>query len=178
MFTCRYDSPLGAITLASTQEALTGLWFDGQKYDQAGLDVNAEVVDASSVDVLAQTVAWLDTYFQGNDPGALPPCNPQGSAFRKLVWQQLAQIPYGELSSYGQIAKQLEQITGKRQSARAIGGAVGHNPISIILPCHRVVGAQKNLTGYAGGLDKKIGLLKLEGFDMSQFKIPTQGTAL
>ena len=175
-FTCTYASPLGDIELASNGEALIGLWFRGQKYDAATLSSTAQ--EKPDDPVLAQARAWLDAYFEGRDPGEIPPCAPRGSEFRQLVWAKLAEIPYGELVTYGDIAKAIEADTGKKRSARAVGGAVGHNPVSIILPCHRVVGASRSLTGYAGGIERKIALLKLEGVDMSALSVPTKGTAL
>ena len=175
-FTCTYASPLGDIELASNGEALIGLWFKGQKYDAATL--SPTVQEKPDDPVLAQARAWLDAYFEGRDPGEIPSCAPRGSEFRQLVWAKLAEIPYGELVTYGDIAKAIEADTGKKRSARAVGGAVGHNPVSIILPCHRVVGASRSLTGYAGGIERKIALLKLEGVDMSSLTVPTKGTAL
>ena len=175
-FTCTYASPLGDIELASNGETLIGLWFRGQKYDAATLSSTTQEKPDDSV--LAQARAWLDAYFEGCDPGEIPPCAPRGSEFRQLVWAKLAEIPYGELVTYGDIAKAIEADTGKKRSARAVGGAVGHNPVSIILPCHRVVGASRSLTGYAGGIERKIALLKLEGVDMNTLSVPTKGTAL
>ena len=175
-FTCIYPSTLGDIELASNGEALIGLWFKGQKYDVDTLaDQSREAPDDP---ILKQACAWLDVYFGGRDPGELPPCAPRGSEFRQRVWAKLAEIPYGELTTYGDIAKSIETDTGRKQSARAVGGAVGHNPVSIILPCHRVVGASRSLTGYAGGLKRKIALLTLEGVDMTTLTVPTKGTAL
>ena len=150
--------------------------FKGQKYDAAILSPTAQ--EKPDDPVLAQARAWLDAYFEGRDPGKIPPCAPRGSEFRQLVWAKLAEIPYGELVTYGDIAKAIEADTGKKRSARAVGGAVGHNPVSIILPCHRVVGASRSLTGYAGGIERKTALLKLEGVDMSALSVPTKGTAL
>ena len=175
-FTCTYASPLGDIELASNGEALIGLWFKGQKYDAATLSPTTQEKPDDSV--LVQARAWLDAYFEGRNPGEIPPCAPRGSEFRQLVWAKLAEIPYGELVTYGDIAKAIEADTGKKRSARAVGGAVGHNPVSIILPCHRVVGASRSLTGYAGGIERKTALLKLEGVDMSALSVPTKGTAL
>ena len=171
-----YASPLGGITLSAHDGALTGLWFDGQKYDRLGLP--AELVEAPDLPIFEQARVWLDAYFAGRDPGALPSCAPVGTPFQMRVWKKLGDIPYGELTSYGAIAKAIEEETGHRSAARAVGGAVGHNPVSIILPCHRVVGASGSLTGYAGGLERKIALLELEGFDMARFQVPTRGTAL
>lgn len=171
-----YQSPLGGITMASNGNALTGLWFDGQKYFAEGL---AETAAAKTLPVFDETVRWLDIYFGGHRPDFTPLLNLEGTAFRKEVWQLLLQIPYGKTTTYGELAAQLAAHNGlKRMSAQAVGGAVGHNPISIIVPCHRVVGTGGSLTGYAGGLDKKLALLKLEGIDTSCFTIPTKGTAL
>ena len=153
-YTYHYDSPLGGITLASDGEALTGLWFDGQKYFADTLD--AEYAE-KALPVFDEAARWLDLYFGGTVPDFTPKLNPHGSAFRRMVWNVLLSIPYGHTITYGEIAQRL----GCR-SAQAIGGAVGHNPISLIIPCHRVLGADGSLTGYAGGMDKKRRLLELE----------------
>ena len=175
--TTSYDSPLGPITLASDGEALTGLWFDGQKYDKLHLDPDAQATN--DLPVFDQARAWLDAYFAGRDPGALPPCRFEGTDFQVRVWHELEKIPYGQSVTYGDIAAAIAKQVGKaKMSARAVGVAVGHNPISIIVPCHRVVGASGSLTGYGGGIKRKVALLELEGFDMSRFSIPTKGTAL
>ena len=170
-----YRSPLGAITLASDGEALMGLWFDGQKYFGSTLSQQAETGDCP---IFAQTRRWLDSYFAGEKPDFTPPLHWDATPFRKAVWEILLAIPYGRTMTYGQITAQLADRTGKPQSAQAVGGAVGHNPISLIVPCHRVVGADGSLTGYAGGIDRKVKLLTLEGADMSGLFIPTRGTAL
>ena len=171
-----YQSPLGGITIASDGTALTGLWFDGQKYFAEGL---AETAAAKTLPVFNETVRWLDIYFGGRRPDFTPPLNLKGTAFRKEVWQLLLQIPYGKTTTYGKLAAQLAAHRGlKQMSAQAVGGAVGHNPISIIVPCHRVVGTGGSLTGYAGGLAKKLALLKLEGIDTANFTLPAKGTAL
>lgn len=162
------DSPVGEIAFASDGEALVGLWLEGQQYFAATLGEGERRAD---LPVFAQARAWLARYFEGRDPGALPPVRPRGTAFRQAVWRELAAIPYGRLTTYGEIARRIEAETGRRASARAIGGAVGHNPISIILPCHRVIGSDGSLTGYAGGVDKKIALLELEGVDVSRFRV-------
>lgn len=171
-----YQSPLGGITMASNGNALTGLWFDGQKYFAEGL---AETAAAKTLPVFDEAVRWLDIYFAGRRPDFTPPLNLKGTAFRKKVWQLLLQIPYGQTTTYGELAAQLAAHRGlKQMSAQAVGGAVGHNPISIIVPCHRVVGTGGSLTGYAGGLAKKQALLKLEGIDTANFTLPSKGTAL
>ena len=153
-YTYRYTSPLGGITLASDGEALTGLWFDGQKYFADTLD--AEYAE-KALPIFDETAKWLDLYFSGIMPDFTPKLSPRGTPFRHAVWNVLLTIPYGHTMTYGEIAKAL----GCR-SAQAIGGAVGHNPISLIIPCHRVVGADGSLTGYAGGVDKKCRLLEME----------------
>ena len=153
-YTCHYDSPLGGITLSSDGEALTGLWFDGQKYFADTLDTeHAE----KRLPVFDEAVRWLDLYFGGEVPDFTPELSPRGSAFRRRVWDALLAIPYGHTTTYGEIAKKLGC-----KSAQAVGGAVGHNPISLLIPCHRVLGADGSLTGYAGGVDKKRSLLALE----------------
>ncbi|MBC8529788.1 methylated-DNA--[protein]-cysteine S-methyltransferase [Christensenellaceae bacterium NSJ-44] len=169
-------SPLGEITLSSDGEALTGLWFDGQKYFGATLDEGAQ---ARELPVFAQTRRWLEVYFAGREPAFIPPLRPAGSPFRQAVWQVMAQIPYGQTRTYGQLAQIIGRQRGlARFSAQAVGGAVGHNPISILLPCHRVVGADGSLTGYAGGVGRKAALLELEGTDMTGLFSPKKGSAL
>lgn len=155
-----YHSPLGGITLVSNGEALTGLWFDGQKHFPH--DLISESAEAE-LPIFTQTINWLDTYFGGEVPDFTPPMSLQTTPFRKEIYEILLTIPYGQTMTYGGIANIIaKQIGIERMSAQAVGGAVGHNPISIIIPCHRVVGTDGSLTGYAGGLDKKIKLLKLE----------------
>ena len=171
-----YDAPLGRILLAADEVGLTGLWFDGAKYFADGLP--AEHTERETP-VLSEARRWLDLYFAGQEPGFLPPRHPAGSTFQQAVWALLLQIPYGQTTTYGALAKQLAEINGgKRVSAQAVGGAVGHNPVSIIVPCHRVVGSDGSLTGYAGGLERKVQLLRLEGVDMSRLYVPKKGTAL
>ena len=171
-----YDSPLGGILLAADEIGLTGLWFDGEKYFADNLP--AEYTERETP-ILAETRSWLDIYFSGDEPNFLPPLHPIGSAFRQAVWEILLQIPYGQTVTYGEIARQLAQKRGlARMSAQAVGGAVGHNEISVIIPCHRVVGTNGSLTGYAGGIDKKVKLLELEHADMHGFFVPKTGTAL
>lgn len=157
MVKMEYASPVGLLTLASDGDSLTGLWLEGQKYFAQGMPESMPVQDDLPVFALARD--WLDRYFAGKRPEASElPLDPQGSAFRQSVWRILCEIPYGQTVTYGEIAKRLSC-----KSAQAVGGAVGHNPISIIIPCHRVLGAGGSLTGYAGGTDKKIWLLRHEG---------------
>lgn len=171
----KYSSPLGGITAASNGTALTGLWFDGQKYFAGNLSAEHEERD---LPVFQKTKLWLELYFSKKVPDFTPPLSTAASPFRLRVWKILRSIPYGQTSTYGDIARQLAEETGKRVSAQAVGGAVGHNPISVIIPCHRVVGSGGSLTGYAGGLDKKIELLRLERVNVSKLTIPKKGTAL
>lgn len=171
-----YDAPLGRILLAADEAGLTGLWFDGAKYFADGLP--AERTEQETP-ILSETRRWLDLYFAGKNPGFLPPLHPVGSAFQQAVWALLLQIPYGQTVTYGELARQLAEKHGRpRMSAQAVGGAVGHNKISIIIPCHRVVGTGGSLTGYAGGIDRKVQLLALEQADMTRFFVPKTGTAL
>lgn len=160
-----YDSPLGRMTGTVEGEYLTGLWFDGQRHYPPQLE-NETGGDntAPASRTISSVKHWLDLYFSGRDPGFVPPTKAEGTAFRQSVWKILTTIPYGQTMTYGHIAAELSrQEGGKKQSARAVGGAVGHNPISLIVPCHRVIGSDGSLTGYAGGLDKKVALLELEG---------------
>lgn len=159
-FTQHYDSPLGRIWVAADEQGLRGVWFDGQKYYANHLP--AEHIERETP-VLAETKRWLDRYFRGENPGPVPPLHPIGTAFQREVWGILETIPYGETTTYGAIARQLAAKRGiPHMSAQAVGGAVGHNPISILIPCHRVLGADGSLTGYAGGIDKKEKLLAIE----------------
>lgn len=150
-----YISPIGRMMLAANENSLVGLWFYGAKYFADGLE--GERTEALTP-VLEQTEHWLNIYFSGHEPDFIPPLELHGSAFRRRVWDELMKIPYGQTASYGELARKLGT-----KGAQAVGGAVGHNPISIIVPCHRVLGADGSLTGYAGGVDKKIRLLELEG---------------
>ena len=175
-FLQHYNSPLGGILLAADEIGLTGLWFDGQKY--FARDLPTEHVEQNTP-VLSEVKRWLDIYFTGREPDFTPPLHPIGSVFRQSVWEILLQIPYGQTTTYGEIARQLAAKLGlPRMSAQAVGGAVGHNEVSIIIPCHRVVGTNGSLTGYAGGIHKKEQLLELERADMRRFFLPKKGTAL
>ena len=159
-YTSIYPSRLGDILLAADEIGLTGLWFFGQSYFADTLPTEQI---AQETPILAQAREWLDEYFSGKEPDFTPTLHPIGSPFRQAVWKLLLQIPYGQTTTYGEIARQLEKLQNRpHMSAQAVGGAVGHNGISIIIPCHRVVGTKGSLTGYAGGLDKKMALLELE----------------
>ena len=172
-----YSSPLGTLTLACNSGALVGLWIDGQKYH--GESYMPEMKANNNEPIFNAAKKWLDRYFAGKNPSSNELLlAPAGSAFRQDVWRILCEIPYGKVISYGGIAKNLAAKMNAGMSSQAVGGAVGHNPISIIIPCHRVVGSSGSLTGYAGGLDAKVKLLELEGADMSRLFVPKKGTAL
>ncbi|OUQ20104.1 6-O-methylguanine DNA methyltransferase [Lachnoclostridium sp. An14] len=171
-----YSSPLGDILLAADQEGLTGLWFEGQKYFALYLDKEHEEKELPVFETAKQ---WLDLYFSGKNPKFQVPLHFTGTPFQNEVWEILSAIPYGQTTTYGEIAKKLAARRGlPHMSAQAVGGAVGHNEISIIVPCHRVVGTNGSLTGYAGGIDRKVKLLTLEQVDVSRFSVPKKGTAL
>ena len=177
IYTNDYESPLGHVLLAGDDQGLTGLCFtEGGRYIGHGLKKEAHRCET---DYFAQTKEWLNIYFSGRDPGFFPRIHLVGSAFRNRVGEILCEIPFGKTVTYGWIADKIAKKQGLvRMSAQAVGGAVGHNPICIIVPCHRVVGSNGSLTGYGGGIMRKKALLELEGNDMSQFTIPTKGTAL
>ncbi len=168
-----YHSPLGDMTMASEEGKLSGLWFEGQKYYGSTLMTEYKTKD---LDIFEQTARWLDIYFEGKNPGDIPPILfNNATPFRRSVWQILEKIPYGKTITYGEIAKIISDKNGiKGMYAQAVGNAIGHNPISIIIPCHRVVGTNGSLTGYAGGIDKKIELLKLENINTQKFFIPKE----
>lgn len=171
-----YKSPAGDILLAADDIGLTGLWFEGQKYFALHLDREHE---EKELPLFKEVKRWLDIYFSGKEPDFTVPLHFSGTDFQNEVWEILCSIPYGKTITYGEIAGQLAAKKGlERMSAQAVGGAVGHNEISIIVPCHRVVGSNGSLTGYAGGIDKKIKLLTLEKVDMQSFFVPKKGTAL
>ncbi len=170
-----YHSPLGGILLAADEIGLTGLWFEGQKYFALYLDKEHE---ERELPVFEQAGRWLDIYFSGREPDFQVPLHFTGTDFQNEVWDILYTIPYGQTMTYGEIARRLAEKRGlKRMSAQAVGGAVGRNEISVIVPCHRVVGTSGSLTGYAGGIDKKIALLKLEGAFQEQYFVPRHSTA-
>lgn len=155
IYTARYDSPLGTMLLASDGSALTALDFDDTSDCIRGMQ--------KGLPVFEETFRWLDLYFSGKVPDCMPQLAPKGTAFQHAVWDILRTIPYGKTTTYGRIAAQLAETRGGRMSAQAVGGAVGRNPISILIPCHRVIGADGSLTGYAGGMERKEFLLQLEG---------------
>ena len=162
-YTAHYESPLGGITLSSDGASLLGLWFDGQKLFASTLAPDHEGKNCPVFDAAKR---WLDVYFSGRDPGFTPPLRMKTTPFRRAVWEILLTIPFGRTMTYGEIAAGLARRNGlARMSAQAVGGAVGHNAISLIVPCHRVIGADGSLTGYAGGLERKRRLLALEGAD-------------
>lgn len=167
-------SPVGQLTLAADGQAITGLWLEGQKYFCAGL---SEYVKEKDLPAFQQAEAYLAAYFSGSPLPPLPPLRPAGTAFQRAVWALLAEIPYGQTRTYGALAAELRR-RGTSAAPRAVGAAVGRNPISILIPCHRVVGAGGSLTGYAGGLERKRFLLELEGVDLTGLHTPTHGTAL
>ena len=170
-----YHSPLGDILLAADSAGLTGLWFEGQKYFALYLDKEHE---EKELPVFEEAKRWLDIYFSGKNPDFQVPLHFTGTDFQNEVWEILYAIPYGQTTTYGEIAAQLAKKRGlPRMSAQAVGGAVGHNEISIIVPCHRVVGASGSLTGYAGAIEKKIELLRLEGALREDFFVPKKSTA-
>ena len=167
-YTATYQSPMGELLLAADETGLTGLWFDEGKYFAGGLDPEHE---KKELPVFEMAKRWLDIYFDGKEPDFTPAMHLIGSPFRLSIWERLLEIPYGKTVTYGELAKMVAEERGvERMAAQAVGGAVGHNPISIIVPCHRVIGANGSLTGYGGGLDKKEQLLALEGMGMSKWK--------
>ena len=159
-YVCRYDSPLGPMLLAAEGDWLTGAWFEGQKYFGRTLAAGRAEGDAP---VLTLARRWLEVYFSGREPDFAVPLRPSGTPFQQEVWAALREIPYGQTTTYGAIARQMAARRGlPRLSAQAVGGAVGRNPICILVPCHRVLGADGSLTGYAGGVERKRRLLEME----------------
>jgi methylated-DNA-[protein]-cysteine S-methyltransferase len=159
-------SPVGMLTVSSDGKNVSGLWIAGQKYFAKTLEKDAL---EQSLSIFDDVQKWLDRYFSGKEPDFMPPLMPKGSLFQKAIWNILCKIPYGQTTSYGEVAKQFEmEHKGGHTSARAAGGAVGHNPISILIPCHRVIGKRGGLTGYAGGINIKRILLQMEGMEMKK----------
>ncbi len=160
-FIAHFLSPLGGITMASDGTAIVGLWFDGQKFFADTLDKNHVVCD--DLPVFCETRRWLDCFFSGVAPGFIPPILLRTTPFRRRVWEILLTIPFGQTTTYGNIAAMIARERNVRgMSAQAVGGAVAHNSISLIIPCHRVVGSDGSMTGYAGGLRRKQWLLRME----------------
>lgn len=165
IYTSQYSSPLGAITLTCDEDAVIGLWFNGQRHSG---NVLPDAIKTNSHPLLKEAVRWLDIYFAGQKPDFLPPLRYDSTAFRKMVCDIMLTIPYGKTMTYGEIAAMIAEELGiGKMSAQAVGGAVGHNPIAIMIPCHRVIGANGSLIGYGGGIDRKVKLLELEGTDMT-----------
>ena len=177
-FSTTFPSPVGTITLACYNDKLVGLWTHGQKYH--GDTIPEAMVENNDIAVFGAAKKWLDRYFAGEKPDIADlPLAPIGGEFRQAVWKTLCEIPYGNVITYGGIAKKIAARMGRESmSSQAVGGAVGHNPISIIIPCHRVVGSTGSLTGFAGGIQMKVKLLEFEGVDMSRLFVPKKGTAL
>ena len=171
-------SPVGALTLGSDGENLIGVWLEGQKY--FGGTIGKDLRRQDGLPIFAAARDWLARYFAGEKPQPSElPLRPIGGEFRQQVWRLLCRIPYGQVTTYGALAKELAaQMARDSMSSQAVGGAVGHNPISIIIPCHRLVGADGSLTGYAGGIAAKVKLLEHEGVELSRLYVPKRGTAL
>ena len=178
MFGCEYETGLiGKLILASDGEALVGCWFENDRF--AGFDAAGPLEPCEDLPVFVAARAWLDRYFAGKrpDPAELP-LKPSGTPFQLEVWRMLGDIPYGQTVTYGDIARRFEAERGRRMSAQAVGGAVGRNPLCVIVPCHRVMGAGGNLTGFGGGIPTKVRLLEHEKADMQGFYVPKKGSAL
>ena len=177
-YATHYSSPIGPLMLVSDENNIVGLWMEGQKYFGGALA--GKPVEEDDIPVLLAAKRWLDRYFAGGNPAISElPLAPIGGEFRQGVWRMLCEIPYGEVTTYGELAKKMAaRMNRQKMSAQAVGGAVGHNPVSIIIPCHRVVGSGGSLTGYAGGVGKKLKLLEFEVVDTSGLSVPTKGTAL
>lgn len=177
MYKTIYNSPVGQITLVENNNKLAAVLIKEEKYFYNA--VSEKPIENNNLPLFNTVKKWFDKYFAGEKPSPFDlPLAPIGGQFRQLIWKYLREIPYGETTTYGAIAKKAAEKLQKKMSAQAVGGAVGHNPISIIIPCHRVVGTNGSLTGYASGLDVKIKLLKLEGVDMTKFFVPKKGAAL
>ncbi len=176
IYTHEYPSPLGAITLASDGDCIIGLWFNGQRHFG---NILPKQTEKKELPIFRKAERWLDTYFSGKEPDFLPPLRYDSTPFRKAVCDIMLTIPYGKTMTYGEIAAKIARQKGtEKMSAQAVGGAVGHNPISLMIPCHRVVGTNGSLTGYGGGIQRKVKLLELEKVDMGGLFIPKKGTAL
>lgn len=177
-FCSTYETGLiGTLTLASDGDVLTGCWFEHDRHFAYG--VRGEMIPDDSLAAFTPARDWLSRYFAGEKPDfSRVPHDAGGTPFQREVWAELERIPYGELTTYGTIARTLEERLGRRQSSRAVGGAVGRNRLCVFVPCHRVVGSDGSLTGFGGGIPTKVKLLQLEGVDVSCLTVPTRGTAL
>ena len=178
-YSTTYLSPLGTITLGcDSNNNLVGLWFETTKHH--GEPSADKMTENNNMPIFHQTKEWLDRYFSGKNPAISElQLAPIGGEFRQIIWNLLCEIPYGEVITYGDIAKRAaKKMKKEKMSSQAVGGAVGHNPISIIIPCHRVIGTKGNLTGYGGGINTKVKLLELEKVNMTSLYIPKKGTAL
>lgn len=177
-FCTTYETGLiGTLTLASNGDVLTGCWFEHDRHFAYG--VRGEMFPDDSLAAFTPARDWLSRYFAGEKPDfSRVPHDAGGTPFQREVWAELERIPYGELTTYGTIARTLEERLGRRQSSRAVGGAVGRNRLCVFVPCHRVVGSDGSLTGFGGGIPTKVKLLQLEGVDVSRLTVPTRGTAL
>jgi methylated-DNA-[protein]-cysteine S-methyltransferase len=177
-YSTTYGTPVGMVTIASDGRDLIGLWNEGQKYH--GNEIFKGMTEKSGLPVFDSAKNWLDRYFANERPAISElPLAPVGGEFRREVWNILCEIPYGKVTTYGDIAKKMAvKMNKERMSSQAVGGAVGHNPISIIIPCHRVVGSDGSLTGYAGGINIKARLLEHEGVDVSKLSVTVKGTAI
>lgn len=164
--TCGFESPLGHMTLAERDGRIVGAWFDGQRHDRAHLGDSRPAQPGESP-ALEAAAAWLDAYFSGVNPGEPPALAPVGTPFQQAVWDELLTIPYGSTTTYGEVARRLSARTDRTESPRAVGSTVGRNPILVMVPCRRVVGASGSLTGYAAGIDRKERLLRMEGANVS-----------
>ena len=189
VYTSQFNSPLGTITVACDDEAIIGLWFNGQRHfgnilpsktvEIGENEFRTLTVGGKARALLEEARRWMDVYFSGQEPDFLPPLRYDSTPFRKAVCDIMLTIPYGKTMTYGEIADMIAAERGiEKMSAQAVGGAVGHNPISLMIPCHRVVGTNGSLTGYGGGINRKVKLLELENADMTDLFIPKKGTAL
>lgn len=174
-YTSLYQSPVGEMLLAADEIGVVGVWFKNQKYFAYCLDQENEPKETP---IIKELKNWLTVYFQGKEPDFVPPLHMIGTAFQMEVWNILREIPYGTTTTYNEIAGKIANNRKlERMSAQAVGMAVGKNNISLVVPCHRVVGTNHSLAGYAGGIDRKITLLKLEGAFKKEFFVPKHSTA-
>lgn len=176
IYTTDIESPIGKLTCAALDNKLLGLWLEGQNNFESNID--EKMIKKDDLRIFSEVRSWLDRYFSKKRPVISDlALSPSGTEFRKAVWKILCEVPYGEVTTYGEVARKIAKQMGlERMSAQAVGGALAHNPISIIIPCHRVVGSDGSLIGYVGGVDRKIKLLKYEGVDVTKFFVPSRRT--